>query len=839
MADNFSLSCELQSFIRDQQKRISNASNTNDIQEYLSLLLDVLTDGVLPTLELSASERNHIKAEFTKKHLVRCSDLLLCEPAVGYLASLDALHREKLEKYFSEGPCSELFLVLVGALTHTSKSDSVNVIVSLLEKFIISKRLVDLFVKNCLKTEESRSGCLNLNEKQNITSIISLPERVANRLRIHSKSVFYPEAYFTEVAQQVKESLEVIHSILASESEKVSLSFLSNVIGRICMTGHGKTLLTYLLPHFENWLSVSPLWSHICHKLVMGVSDSELDPVVENLLKEAQNPQIISKLFCDDVLNNTRLKFLMTTKFLLLRYYSDSTILRNIVGYFSQLKSREILTETLSKLLDSWGNSSAIQHTPYHQHVYISCAIVHITGYLGDDDRQQLKHDVLKKLLVGVQNHLESADHKVRRLGMIMAECLTSAFEPNTEKLRFEYSEDDESKLIKELLKGPQSELVVNSCVNKPLFEASRAKGNTSEQAVKNGKIPKASNIQEEEDDDLEAYNLEEDDLEGGRPLYHLRECMETLLESKDVEKFELALRSLEKIVCSFPSDLGEVCTELIKILLHLQDQFSTENFGTLRFKSMVAIATRCPVQAAGFLTEEFYAANYSIIQRLDVLDVIAATAKELSQPVEMTQEKATSKKFVTQQAQTQQIEEIPEWKKVVDERIEKKTRRFIKGPSKEQPKPVANKFANVAGLYFYPLMRNFDQKQNTLDLLGEDHYVLGRLIYTLGILIHYASGAPAACHMGVALIEFSWALRYHHEAIVRQMLVFAVVMVITSVPIALLLDSCREGIFEVHNWLKDLMNKDDNVEVKKTAVQALVVLEDAFKKEMALDKET
>jgi len=841
MTDNFSLSCELQRFIRDQQKRISKTSNVDDLQQSLSLLLDVISDGSLPAFatELSPSEKSFIKAEFTQKHFVRCSEILLCEPSATFLPSLDSVHQRKLERFFILGPSTEAFVVLVGALSQLSKLENVATIASLLENFIKSEKLVDLFVKNCQQSSENiNSSLLNFNKNQTITFLVSCPERITNKLRRNSKPLFFPEAYFTELAKQIQKALEVIHSILTDSSNGVSLAFLSNVIGRIAMSGHGKTILAIFLPSFEAWVCSSPLWSHICHKLLTEIPDHEFEPVLENLLKQASNLQFISKLLGNTILTNSRIKYLLTTKFLLLRYYSDLTIMRNIIGYLSGCKRRHLLMETLVALLDSWSNSSSIQHTPYNQHFYISCGIVNIMGYLSSVEQEKHKHELLKKLLVGVQNHLENPEQKVRRLGMIVAECVTSTLEPNTEKLAFEYAKDDESDLLQDLCKGSESKLTRNTTV-KNTKAASKPNDNKQQNGSDEDKESSVNHgdDDDDDDDDLKPFDLDEEDYEDNKPLRHLRDCMEALIESKEVEKFESALKSLEKIVISHPSDLEEVCIELIKILLHLQDHFSTENFVTLRLRSMVAITTRCPVPVAIYLTEEFYGANYSIIKRLDILDVIAESAKELAQPNELSSEKATSKRFLSSTSTSHEnIQEIPEWKKTVQDRIDKKTRRFAKGPSKEQPKPVANKFAKVAGHFFYPLMKNFDNKVNTLDLLGDDSFVLSRLIYTLGVIIHCATGIPGVHNMGTALIEFSWALRYHQESLVRQMLVFALVMVFTSVSFVMLLSESKEGVFEVHSWLKDLVERDDSVDVKRTAVQALVILEEAFKKEVTND---
>ncbi len=61
---------------------------------------------------------------------------------------------------------------------------------------------------------------------------------------------------------------------------------------------------------------------------------------------------------------------------------------------------------------------------------------------------------------------------------------------------------------------------------------------------------------------------------------------------------------------------------ELIKILFHLSDSFSLDNFSSQRHRSMVALATLCPKLVVPYLTQEFYAPNYSLRHRMDILEV-------------------------------------------------------------------------------------------------------------------------------------------------------------------------------------------------------------------------
>ena len=333
-------------------------------------------------------------------------------------------------------------------------------------------------------------------------------------------------------------------------------------------------------------------------------------------------------------------------------------------------------------------------------------------------------------------------------------------------------------------------------------------------------------------------YDLREEDdrdLKSEAPKY-LRDCIEGLLASEDPSKMEASLKNVEKLVCAEMDDLEDVCEELVKVLLHLQDQYSTDMFGELRHSAIVAVLIRCPEQIACYLTEEFFAPNYNLQQRMDMLSVLADAAQRLSTPVEITKTKEVPRRFPLPQAESyKSLQAIPEWQKIVQERINGKTKRFTKGPSHPQPKPVANKFASVAGYFFFPLMKNFDSKVNTLDLLGEDTLVLGRLVYTLGIIMYSARETPIARNMGKALLEFTWALKYHSESFVRQALIFAQAMVAVSVPSATLLNDAPGELSELYDWLKTTVQNDTDADSVKAAFQTLVLLEDVFKSQVVV----
>ena len=61
---------------------------------------------------------------------------------------------------------------------------------------------------------------------------------------------------------------------------------------------------------------------------------------------------------------------------------------------------------------------------------------------------------------------------------------------------------------------------------------------------------------------------------------------------------------------------------ELARVLLHLTDSYALSDFAFLRHKALVALAVTCPSSTAHYLTSEFYAPNYTLRQRMDILEV-------------------------------------------------------------------------------------------------------------------------------------------------------------------------------------------------------------------------
>lgn len=446
----------------------------------------------------------------------------------------------------------------------------------------------------------------------------------------------------------------------------------------------------------------------------------------------------------------------------------------------------------------------------------------------------EIKINVTNLLLRGMQNHLNSSRDEIRRIGMVMGEILTKFFETNDNELKFEYADDEQSLVLKNLAK------VVVDCSNDE-FESDEAIKNldllAAEDLISSDIDDENSNsvpdkVVYDSDDDLEPYEMTEEtknfvDKSGKikAPVY-LRDCVSILWDSKDVYCFEAAFFTLEKLIKEDSPGLSDLAVEIVRLLLHIEDRYSTENFNEVRLKCIVAVCVKRPVDVSSYLTEEFYAKNYSLQHRIDILDALRMAAKELSHPPEITSV-VNEMEIVSNTVSSKKFDDVSPWRELIQKRIDDKTRRFSQKVKTTEKKPVANRFCSVASRFFYPLLARIDRPADaTLDLLNRDVIVLVKLLFTLGSLLLYAENCPDSIGMASCLIEIVFNLRRHKEAAVRQGVLYCLTSVIMCVPCRILAAHFNDSLTEVKFWLENECSKESDDQCKELASRTLNLLQ-------------
>ncbi|XP_072168073.1 telomere length regulation protein TEL2 homolog [Diadema setosum] len=812
----------------------------------------------LDHLNLSADKLALARQQFCKHHYVQYLEYLCHELSLEWYGRFGRSQEgnDLFNRFFLTGIPQDALLVLCATLQSSSPSFKQKKCALLLEEFFKHHQLREMLIELCgvlplPGSRDSKSVTLQTQWDQVMTLLVTLPDRMANKCKTECSAYFHPDQYIQMVAMEVLQTLHHVHNCLSGSTD-CSLQFVSQLIGRLCLHGHTERLFDVLLPHLVKLSMSDYIWTRIANRLLAGAPDRSLEVILETLLKKLPWYGALSRLLGDAVLTKPKINFLLTNKFLLLRHYDADAVPQNLIGYLASSPTRRhLVVKVLKTVLDTWGDRSAVKHTSHAQHLYLTKIIIICVGHLSEEERKKNKGDLTSHLMGGVQAHLESPLPRTRHLGMVAAEIMAKTLDPDGPKLKFEFQEDEESRHLWSLVKPPEDPGLdgiaedINGVTLKEGSDTPSARGN----AVNGKSGPQQSPVTAEEDEELdsddefEPYDMTHDTkiLKVKIPVY-VRDCMDGLVARDNSELTEASLKVAEKLIRAKPDDLKNVCSQFVAILLHLEDQYSTENFRFLRHSAMVALTVNCPVEATEYLTREFYDRNYNIRQRMDILEVLAAAAQELSRPAEDPAPPPAKERRVELLEPMgggggDREGDAENWRNIVQRRIESKTRRFAKGPSKPAASPVVNRFAPVAGHFFFPLMKAYDRKLNTMDLLGNDFLLLGRLMYTLGVIMYAAQHAPVCRQMASSLLDVIWSLRYHTEQYVRQSLMFAVSMVTLSVPSHLLTTDFQGEIMECRCWLQDIVEKDPEPQCKALAAQTLLVIDSTIRKELDVNR--
>nr|XP_030140599.1 telomere length regulation protein TEL2 homolog isoform X1 [Taeniopygia guttata] len=710
------------------------------------------------------------------------------------------------QRCFLEGPPGLVLCVLLEALGSAGSGLDPRDVVGVLEQFLQQDRLSALLWEVC--QPQAQAGCLELQGGL-LNKIVCLPEHVSNKLQGKNPAVFFPQNYFPLLGHAVLQVLEKISDSLRGGLD-CSISFVSHVLGKVCFHGWQKEILGVLVPRLTDLTKSDCIWQRICWQLVECVPDRWMEAVVLGFVQLAPGANVLSRLLGNLVVKNKKAQFVVAQKMLLLQYGHTTAVLQNLLGYLS-LDSirRTLLLRVLQELLETWSSSSAVKHSPAEQQLYISKAILICLSHLKEPEIASCRQELLTSMMEGVKCHLESSLPPLRRLGMVVAESISLNINTEGPVLKFEYEEDDETRELKSLLVQTPSLYVVPSLPDDdksekagaalPVVPESNEKSYTATPVMPD----EESDAELDSDDDFIPYDMSEDkELKIKAPMY-IRDCIEVLTgsRSEDVDKWEATVKALESLVRRNPAATREVSVELAKILLHLEEKTCIEGFVELRQRAQVAVLTTDPIPVAKYLTSQFYSLNYSLRQRMDILDVLVLAAQELSCPKFHGKTKHSG-------VQKPRIQLLPGsnsskgWRRIVDERIKSKTRRFDTGQSRVELASCPNEFNSVAGYFFFPLIQHFDRPLTTFDLLAEDHLVLGRLVHTLAVLMYLAVNTVAVTAMGKALLEFVWALRFHTDSYVRQGLLSCISSLLLSVPTERILADMTEELLETQSWL-------------------------------------
>lgn len=761
-------------------------------------------------------------------------------------------------------------------------------IVVLLAKVINSEGLFAILThflltstdKNDIKQSEEYSQYESV-----VQSIISLPNKVANALEGDIPNNFKPEVFSAFLILNLIKVVEFISDFLMLEKCKEDLlnfESLGLFFSKILINFHE----SYASKSLESFIKALQCFcsdekkSATCKTVINGIFMNLQKPAVETLaimLFQIVNPEKITSILSSHLLEkNKDWHFALTKKIPLLSYFekNDVIFISNLVEYLNQASKKD-LAELLSNLIRNWSDKFSLNHTTTEQHLYLTKLIIIITKHLKNTEiLPNLQSIIQQKVFSGIPTHLESGTDKIRVIGMVVAEIMTEFLNDGLEnkkdiKLEFEYEKlpkecqelaknlkslkniqdfENSSTSLEDIVKDLTSTLEQeNNSVYIPPDRQFRKRIETREPkneivlescAVKkeslNLKIIDDENFELDSDDDLEAFDTSNDiETAKKQPPAYLRDLKDGLLETQDADVFILSIENCEKLILQqLKDDDASIGLELLQILISLNPQFFVENFDDLVFQSCVAITCTYPAVYAEYLSKEFHADNghYSICHRVLILDVLSESAKVLSR---LKPEKQTPR-------QPEKSKDAKISEDVIQKRLESKTRRFTKHKSAIFEK--VNKFSEVAGYFFFPLIYGFGRSKfipNTAPN-DEDFVLLIHYLRTLSVIMCASQNCVIAPKMAREIFNLTWFLRFHKDAKVRMEVITMLAAAILNVPKAVLIQEFVDVLIEIRFWVMDIVSfnskVEQNTDCKIMAAHLASVLEDVLKVDLDLD---
>lgn len=702
------------------------------------------------------------------------------------------------------------------------------------------------FIKSSLISET-----LNFNHNRFtvvIEFLLSLPIRLANKVGKNIPKLFTPVEFSNRIINHILFVIDQLSQFYILENEKPNSKPLSIILG--------KTITSSLQNDFSTSLNILECWcvnanyAEVIRSILSEVDRRAIDRLGYLFCRKLSTPSSLHSLIANAVVEMPNWKYTLCKKMIFLFYHEDNNIVINLMNYLYLVQKNSntnILNDLMLELIQIWSDKSALIHTSFEQHYYLSKLIVMGMVCLSDSTlTAKYLNEIEIKLFDGVPTHLESSEEMVRTIGMIVADIVLGFLNLNKKNapgLNFEYENlEEKSKLIVKTmneLKNYKNNNVLlfddGFKMLKNFFEDTNIEPKCSiivstsnhDLQVKNT-IDSTENCLDSDDDEFEPYDLSNDvkiDLKN-RPKY-IRDLIDGFNEQKDCKIWLGSLEAAESLIKSqLSNDDISFGIELLTLLIGMERQFYMENFEILRYQSAVAVVNVYPYDCAKHLCHLFYESigKYAISHRILILNILTGSAKELSS-FQKTDEK--------HKEQIAEVNISKYYEDVIKKRIQQKTK-IISNPRT----PItcqSNRFASVADAFFFPLIRGniiepivspTANNSKQLNILGV------HLLNALSFILCCAVNTMHATRMGIELLEWTWSLRFHNDVKIRTAVMGCVAAVLLSVPKSRL-DDLGNLLVEFVLWLDNVassegvMNKVDNEvnqEARKFALQVLLL---------------
>ena len=739
-------------------------------------------------------------------------------------------HRTLYYDFLEAGYLEESIRILLNTMQNIDKGKLV-ILVTLLDRIVKSCCIEQFLLRHCSQARENEKDALDYEET--IKLLTSLPERVANKLERLTPESFRPMTYCRIMAYHV---LQVIFFIADGLKYGVSgtVAPIGKLVGQLCFLSDAHAVIETLTHWLSLWGTRNPIILRISQKVYFHIPVKAKERFLSTLMKMVADYNALY-IFLGNY--DTTCPH---TKYHMVEYLVRGSSQKNteaIIEYLSTTQSsHQAVRSVFLKLLEVWCDEHIIIHSSFDHHVDITKGLLICLIYLTHEDIDSFRHEVIEKLLPGIAYHLESPNHNMALVGMVAAEEITKLLHKDGPALKFKYKDcdvvhelrqvsakknqnsektlSDDRKTDKTvwmkdfvtelhalgMISSREKQLCIKEQGDSVILENSQEQSQLpSQKSSSETNLPdsKLEELDSDDDDEFQPYDMSADtpQMKVREPSYP-QEVLEYLIEG-EIEKVTAALKVSENIIRREMKLMNpELAEEITKVVLHLEDKYSVEGFEENRMNTLSALVMSHPSQCALYLGCEFYERNYNIKQRLDIINTLGRAAIELSgrnDNAELSLSCTTSK-----------------------------------GKTKNKPL-VKNEMKNIAGCFFFPLIRGLRESRPYLDLLGSDRFVLCELLRTLGLIINVTGQCETSLKMVGCLMEVTWSLRSYTDTDIRCACLQALISGLESVPDSVLQSLVYDEMANLREWLALSIQEDRDRRCQILAVKLAIRLDKCF----------
>lgn len=707
--------------------------------------------------------------------------------------------------------------------------------------------------------------------------LASTPNRVANHFKSKIPNTFMDGTYSAILSLALIKALHfTVHANSREKSDTFKADFFASLFSRLVIdfnANRTSRVLPKVVAILAKW-SEGEDYQPMIQQMMLRLNRNAMEVVAMYVLETDH----VDHLLGDAVSLSDGWAHILQSRLPFAKPTSDSRITKNLIEHLASRLPSEAFNRTVSDLARCWASKSYINTQTLDEHIFLTKLVVLGVHQSRVKESPEVSKSVKMIIQRGVQNHMECLQSTVRALGMVTAELVMnylSDFKVD-EELHFEYDSfsDYEKAVINDLMAIPNrpispqeididaviGEIVAigDAAVDEQLNKVNiyRAPADTMEvdaslTTLSTGTAtilaqPLECDEIDSDDDDLTPYSLSNDtaQAEDKSPRY-LIDLRDALQDTDDPDAFEQCMISSATLIAEkLPHDISDMDIQLLRLFIGLEQRFYMENFEQHRFTACLAICCVRPKQCAEYLCTEFHsdAGRYAVSKKVLMLDVLSEAARELAKlNVIKTEERSvTASRPVGKLVEICETKDtLAEARRVISERIQRKTRRFAHRTAAAYQNEQVNRFAPVAGDFFFPLVYGLSKQHQSLSRHwlkhDTDNILLCTLLHTIATVVLAAQNCPIITKIAPETFELSTMLRFHPEAKVREGVLKVLAATLMATPIHLLQMHCAAQLNELRSWLEQCLSfnvirgGEKNADCRELATHVLAMCANAL----------